>query len=98
MKPVMTAFSVTVLAALAAAPAHADPDNAAVAYAAIYGGAICDTLDGHSSFAGIDGIAQAIHDDGLTWKQTGYAILLAVGEICPRHTALINAYARAAAA
>lgn len=79
-----------------AASAKADPDGASLAYAAEYGGAVCSVLeDGHDTFAGITGIANAIHEQGLTYRQAGEVISLSVTELCPEYTPLILRYARA---
>lgn len=85
----LIAASVTVLSA----PAKADPDSASIAYAAAYGGIVCDTLDSYPTFNGIQGIADAIVESGLSYKQAGYVIALSVGDICPRHTSLILSFA-----
>ena len=69
--------------------ARADTDNAANAYAAVYGSAVCSTLDSYPSFAGIIGIIQAIEKDGLSAYQAGEVVGISVSEICPRHMGLI---------
>lgn len=76
-----------------AAPAHAD--STAEAYAEMYGAeAICPTLDSYPTFSGILGIGEAIVDsDGLTYRQAGEAIGIAVLRYCPRHTALMMRFA-----
>ena len=78
---------------LLAAPAKADPDPAAYAYAAQYGGAVCQTLDEYPTEAGIIGIGNAITEDGLTPFQAGEVIYYAVDELCPRHMERILAFA-----
>lgn len=75
---------------LAAAPAKADPDGASIAYASIYGDAVCETLDEYPTVAGVYGVGQAIVEDGLTARQAGVVVALSVREICPRHMNLID--------
>ena len=75
-----------------AATAKAEPDRVTVAYAAQFAGAVCNVLDEYPSYAGIEGIAQAITADGLSMRQAGWVIALAVDEVCPRHTRLIMSY------
>ena len=72
--------------------AKADVDDAAYAYTAIFGDAVCSTLDRWPSFDGITGIGQAIVKDGLSTFQAGEVIALSIEEICPRHTGLMNLY------
>lgn len=77
--------------------AKADDWTVVYAYAATYGGAVCETLDSYPSFGGIYGIADAITDDGLTFYQAGQVIAVSVMEICPRHTALVKSFAASSA-
>jgi hypothetical protein len=77
--------------------AKADDWTVVYAYAATYGGAVCETLDSYPSFGGIYGIADSIADDGLTYHQAGQVIAMSVMEICPRHTALITSFATSVA-
>lgn len=93
---VMAAFGVIVML-LSTPQAKADPDSMVYAYAASFGGAVCETLDAHPSFGGIYGIADAITDDGLTYYQAGQVIAVSVMEICPRHTALVKSFAASSA-
>ncbi|MBP6571338.1 MAG: DUF732 domain-containing protein, partial [Gemmatimonadales bacterium] len=93
---VMAAFGVIVML-LSTPQAKADPDSMVYAYAASFGGAVCETLDAHPSFGGIYGIADAITDDGLTYYQAGQVIAVSVMEICPRHTALVTSFAASVA-
>jgi hypothetical protein len=81
-------------ASIAAPSAKADVDGAAVAYAAAFGSIVCEVLDEYPSFGGIEGIAQAVVEDGLSSYQAGEVIYLAVDEICPRHMPLVMSYAR----
>jgi len=82
---------------LSSPKAKADVDDAAYAYAATFGGAVCETLDEYPSFAGIYGIGDAIAEDGLTYHQAGQVIAISVAEICPRHLALVKSFAASAA-
>ena len=77
--------------------AKADDWTVVYAYAATYGGAVCETLDSYPSFGGIYGIADSITDDGLTYHQAGQVIAMSVMEICPRHTALVTSFAASVA-
>lgn len=90
----ITGSFVTAGAVLLASPAKADPDNASIAYASVYGGIVCQVLDEYPTESGIFGVGQAIVEDGLSYEQAGYVVALSVGEICPRHTALIAQFAR----
>lgn len=85
------------LAAVTTAPtASADePSTTVVAYAATFGGIVCDVLDDYPTPSGVLGIAQAIQDDGLSSYEAGQVIGLSVAEICPRHTALMLRFANA---
>lgn len=75
---------------IAATPAKADVDRAVIAYTAVFAGAVCTTLDAYPSFDGIEGIGQAIIEDGLTPRQAGQVIGLSVVEVCPRHFGLVR--------
>ena len=77
---------------LSAPKAKADVDHVAFAYAAVYGDAVCSTLDQWPSFDGILGIGEAIVDDGLTTAQAGEVIAVSVMEICPRHSGLMDRF------
>lgn len=78
-----------------AGKAAADPDDQIpYDYANTYGPAVCSTLDDHNTFDGIIGIGEAIHDDGLSYRQAGQVIYLSVAEICPRHLGLLKAFMR----
>ena len=78
-----------------AAPARADIDDPAVtAYAAHYGGAVCQTLDEYPTDAGILGVGQGIMEHGFTAFQAGEVIYLSVDDICPRHMALVRSFAK----
>lgn len=78
-----------------AVPAEADTDKAVVAYAAMFAGAVCTTLDAYPSFEGIQGIGAAIMDDGLSARQAGQVIGLSVIEACPRHYGLMQSFINA---
>lgn len=77
---------------LSAPQAKADVDDAAYAYTAIFGDAVCATLDRFPSFDGVIGVAKGIVKDGLTTFQAGEVIALSVEEICPRHTGLMDRF------
>ena len=86
------ALLLTLLAALgvlAAPNAKADNDPVVYAYAAQYGGIVCQVLDDHTSVSGMLGIGEAIMEDGLTAYQAGQVLAVSVTEICPRHTGLL---------
>lgn len=89
---VITGSMLTAGIALLAAPAKAEPDRVAVAYAAQFAPAVCDTLDDYPTVNGILGIGQAIMDDGLTPSQAGSVVALSVGELCPWHRPLIRQF------
>lgn len=88
----VTAFLGCAVVLLSTPEAKADVDQAALAYSAIFGDAVCSTLDDYPSFDGIIGIGQAIRDDGLTLFQAGEVIQISVQEICPRHTGLLKRF------
>ena len=77
---------------LSSPKAKADVDDAAYAYAAVFGDAVCSTLDTYSSFDGHLGIAKAITKDGLSSYQAGEVIQISVTEICPRHQRLLDRF------
>lgn len=88
---VMAALGCAVLI-LSSPKAKADVDDAAFAYAATFGGAVCNVLDKYPTFDGVIGIAKAIVDDGLSSFQAGEVIQVSVTEICPRHQGLMNRF------
>lgn len=75
-----------------AAPADAAPDRVVAAYAAQFGGAVCATLNAHSTINGIYGVGQAIIEDGLTARQAGAVIALSVIDTCPWHLGLLDQF------
>ncbi len=79
-----------------AASAKADPadtsDPVAVAFAAHYGAAVCSTLADYPSVAGLEGIMQAIEQEGLTPRQAGEAAALSVYELCPRYSYILDRF------
>ena len=79
-----------------AAPARAEVDPVAYAYAARNAGAVCKTLDEYPTTVGILGVGEAISDTGLTKFQAGEAIYYSVSEVCPRHMDLILRFAAGA--
>lgn len=95
--PVGTLFLASVIIGAsigAAARAHADP--AADAYAEKYGLVVCNVLDKYPTFAGITGIAQGIHNDGLSYYQAGNVIGESVSNLCPQYVGLLKAYVKTA--
>lgn len=72
--------------------ARAQPDPVVIAYAAHFGGIVCQVLDEHDTTAGMLGIGQAIMEDGLSAYQAGQVLALSVTEICPRHTGLLREF------
>ena len=89
------AAAVLVVAALAifAPKAHAAPDDLTYVYTFMWADAVCMTLDVYPTGAGVAGVIEGIHDDGLTYYQAGQVIDLSVANICPRHTDLVSANA-----
>jgi len=86
---VLTAF-VALIAGAGAGVARAD---AGADYAATNAAAICLTLDQFPTFAGIEGIATAIVQEGyLSFYDAGRAIRVSVDNVCPEHTGLINLF------
>jgi hypothetical protein len=78
---------------MAAPKAKADIDAVSVAYAAHYADAICDTLAGHPTNSGVQGILAAIREDGLTNLQAAGAVVLAVTDACPAQTYVLERFA-----
>ncbi len=73
--------------------AKADIDAVSVAYAAHYADAICTTLAGHPTNNGVQGILSAIQDHGLTNLQAAGAVVLAVTDVCPQQTYILERFA-----
>ena len=96
-RTIIPAAALALAAAVTLAPTAAadEPSTAVVAYAATFGGVVCDVLDDYPTPAGVIGIAQAIQDDGLSAYEAGQVIGLSVAEICPRHTGLMLRFANA---
>jgi hypothetical protein len=94
---IITGSFLTAGMVLLAGPARADTDRLVVAYASVFGGAVCSTLDQYPSSSGIIGIGKSIVEDGLTGYQAGQVIALSVMDICPRHTGLMDDFAAATA-
>ena len=69
--------------------AHAD---AAQDYEALYGSAVCMTLDDYPSVSGMLGIMQSIVEDGLTEYQAGEVVGIAVHDRCPEYTGLARKF------
>ena len=78
---------------MAAPKAKADIDSVSVAYAAHYADAICTTLAGHPTNSGVQGIIAAIRDQGLTNSQAAGAVVLAVTDVCPAQTYILERFA-----
>ncbi len=78
---------------LVAPKAKADIDAISVAYAAVYADAICGTLAGHPTNAGVQGIIAAIREDGLTNLQAAGAVVLAVSDVCPAQQYVLERFA-----
>ncbi len=78
---------------LVAPKAKADIDATSVAYAAHYADAICTTLAGHPTNNGVQGILSAIRDHGLTTVQAAGAVVLAVTDVCPQQTYILERFA-----
>ena len=96
MKLIVPAAALALAAVITAPTASADePSTTVVAYAATFGGVVCDVLDDYPTTAGILGIAQAIQSDGLSSYEAGQVIGLSVSEICPRHMGLVLRFADA---
>lgn len=76
-----------------AARANATP---ALDYAVTHAQKVCRTLDKYPSFAGIEGIADAIvKETGFGYYDAGMVIGLSVNNVCPEYIPLIQAYADA---
>jgi hypothetical protein len=73
--------------------AKADIDSVSVAYAAHYADAICTTLAGHPTNSGVQGIIAAIREDGLTNLHAAGAVVLAVSDVCPAQTYILERFA-----
>lgn len=81
---------------ITAIPAKAEPDGAAAAFAVVYGQIICDTLTTDHSSTTIEALGSAIVDEGLTWRQAGQVMVMAVNEFCPRNMHYLTDYVNAA--
>ena len=73
--------------------AHADPISDT--YAAKYAGVVCSVLDEYPTYSGIQGVVIGIHNDGLTWYESGEVLGTAVFNVCPRHADLVKSWAHA---
>ena len=94
---VMVGAAVTAAAVLAA-PAKAEPvGDAVIAYVAIFGDAMCAALDMDPTPDEVLHIGDVVVADGLSARQAGQALWLAVSELCPRHSSLIDMVARRSA-
>lgn len=87
---VFTGALMTATLTMCAAPAKAD----AIDDAPMFATAVCNTIDDHTSYAGIIGIGMAIADNyGYSYFDAGQIIAWSVINVCPRHTALMQAFA-----
>jgi hypothetical protein len=85
-------------AAVLATPAKAEPiGDAVVAYVAVFGGLMCEALDAAPSADQVLFMGDVLMADGLSARQAGQAVWLAVTELCPQHLGLLNETARQAA-
>lgn len=90
--------SAVTAAAVLAAPAKAEPvGDAVIAYVAVFGEAMCAALDMDPTPDEVLHIGDVVMADGLSARQAGQAVWLAVSELCPRHATLIDSVARTAA-
>ena len=96
MRRIIIPAALAMAAVITAPTASADePSTTVVAYAATFGGIVCDVLDDHASLGGVQGVIQGVQADGFTAYEAGQIVGLSVAEICPRHTALILRFANA---
>jgi len=86
-------FGALMVAGAATAKAE-PPDQATIAYAAHFAGAVCEVLDRYPSPQGLIGIGRAIVADGLTPRQAGWVIALSVDEVCPEHIPVVLTFIR----
>ena len=94
---VMVGAAVTAAAVLAA-PAKAEPiGDAVVAYVMLFGDAMCAALDIEPTADTVLNIGDVVVADGLSARQAGQALWLAVSELCPQHSSLIDMVARRSA-
>ncbi len=89
----MGALGAATLLLLAPKAKADDIDAVSVAYAAHYADAICGTLAGHPTNAGVQGIIAAIREDGLTNLQAAGAVVLAVSDVCPAQQYVLERFA-----
>ncbi len=89
--------SAVTAAAVLAAPAKAEPGDAVVAYVMLFGDAMCAALDIEPTADTVLNIGDVVVADGLSARQAGQALWLAVSELCPQHSSLIDMVARRAA-
>jgi hypothetical protein len=78
---------------LVAPKAKADIDPTAVSFAAHYADAICGTLATYPTNDGLQGVLVAIQDQGLTNLQAAGAVVLAVTDVCPQQTYILERFA-----
>lgn len=61
-------------------------------YTADYGWAVCETLTAFPTVAGIEGIGEAIVEDGLSAESAGAVIANSVMLYCPEHLGALQAF------
>lgn len=88
---VRTALAITLgwIAAAGMATARADLVDT---YVVTNANAVCATLDSYPSIEGIEGVGQAIMDDGLTPQAAGEVVTRAIVGWCPEHLPELNAF------
>lgn len=69
-----------------AADASADPVDD---YTAINAGAICMVLDDNPNTAGLLGVMEGVHAEGLSTEDAGHVVYTAIEVWCPRHWPLL---------
>lgn len=95
MRAVIATAASAMAAAIITAPvasADAEPSPAVIAYAAYYGGVVCDVLDEYPTVSGLLGVMEAVENDGFTAYEAGQVVGMSVAEICPRHGRLLRQF------
>lgn len=78
---------------LASAPsAKADVDSEAVAYAAHYAQAVCQTVSEYPTVTGLQGVMAGMVEQGLTSRQAGQAAALSIYDTCPQYSYLVDLF------
>lgn len=60
-------------------------------YTALNAGAICLVLDDNPNTAGLLGVMEGVHDEGITSEDSGRVVAMAIETWCPRHWPLLLA-------